>query len=168
MDYNTIMLIIAVIGSITASIISIINYFITKKKIISDIIPNFRYDRLKDIKNAIGYFIDIYYEEANHKPDDRIKLKQALFKVELTFNYFNSSTYDGIKKELYKYMESNTPITDHQTLIIETQRILYGIISKAKIEAGITPKIDEKYKKILRKQFSKCEGCYYDCNRQRN
>jgi len=150
---NIQLLIITAIGSLLAAIVSFINIYFTKKKITSDIFPQIRYERLKDIKNAIDSFIDAYFEEANLEPANRNKLKQKLLKVEITFNYLNTQAYVGLKKELYRYVETNIPITDHKLFIEETQKLLNWIMDKAKLEVGITPSVEKKYKKLLDKKY---------------
>ncbi|MCL2252368.1 MAG: hypothetical protein FWC12_10725 [Treponema sp.] len=155
-------LLIAIIASTTAAIVSVINILITKKKITSDTFPKFRSERIYIIKESINNFIDVCFVE----PGNRIKKEQALFKVELNLNYIDSTAYNNLRKELYKYLESDDLIKDHEQLIKETHRLFNWMIAKAKLEAGITPKIEEKYLKILRKHFNKCEGCDYYCERR--
>ena len=153
-------LLIAVVSAFTALFVSIVNIYLTKRKITSDTFPKFRYKRLEIIKKAIDNFLDIYFE----KPDDRNKLQQAIIKIELMFNYKDTPIYNGLKRVLYKYLESSQ-ITDHKPLIKETQTIFNWIMTKAKLEAGITSKVDEKYHRILYRKFSKCKGCNYNCDR---
>jgi len=166
MDSTTKVIITSIAPAITA-IVAIISIYLAKKKITSDTFPNFRYKRLNNIKKTLDNFIDVYFEEANSncEPANRIRTKYALLKVELHFNYIDSSIYNGLKDVLYKYLESKDIITDHNPLIRETHKLFNWIMAKAKIEAGITAKMEEKYRKILREQYGKCNDCNFHCDR---
>jgi len=131
----------------------------------SDTFTAFRHERFKEIKKEIGNFFDVYSEEASLDPANRIELKKILFKIELMFNYIDSTAYNDLKKRLYKYLKSEKPITKHKRLIKETHKLFIWIMYKAKLEAGITPEIEEKYRKMLSKQYSKCKDCSFTCNR---
>jgi len=154
---DSIQLLIAA-GSVIASIVATISLFYAKKRIVSDVFPKIRFKRFNIVRNAIGSFMDSYIEEANLKPENRNKLKQALFKAELTFHYSNKSTFTKLKEILYGYLEADNIITDHHDLIIETQKVLNWLMARAKLEMGITPEIDEKNRNILIKQLRKYEG----------
>jgi len=143
-----------------AAIISFINIYLTKKRIVSDVFPNIRDKRIIDIREAISEFIDLYFEETKGKnelePINKRKILQSILKIELFFGYSSNSdssksNYSELKDELYKY-HSNIIIHNHTELIEKAQKLFHYMISRARYEAGITPRIDKKLRRMFYKE----------------
>jgi len=155
---DNIPVLVPVVGSLIASIVAITgvyfatkNYKLSKDRMISDIFPQSRIQWINDVREQIFIFIDAYFEEKNFEPIERIKLQKTKIKIELFLNYsYGNENYINLKEILNKYIETND-IIDHSPLVITVQKMFDSVFKRAKQEAGITPKDDNK----MRSEFMK-------------
>jgi len=141
------LLIITAIGAVFSAIISLINIYYTKRRILSETFSQIRHQRIKETRDAVGNFITSYFEEAHLEPDDRKKVKQAILKTELYFEFSVEEYFNTLKKILHRYRDTVGVITDHEELIKETQKLLDLLLNRAKLDVGLTPRIDKRQRK---------------------
>ena len=149
---NNVLLIITA----AASLFSVAMHFlIARKRMISDVLPNFRFQRADNISNAIAKFFDAYFDEISADPKNRQKTQLAILEAELHFDYLqiDSKYYLKLREKLYEYLESEEPVRDHAPLIKISQRIIYRIRARAKDEAGISPLREEEIRKRITEEY---------------
>jgi hypothetical protein len=151
MSNNGILPIVSLIIAGIAVCVSILSYFINKRKLYADIFPKSRIEWIHDVRVMCANFIDVYYSEYTKLPHDRHELIKAKFDIELFLNYtYTNPGYEelGHALSVYLHQPANTPIIDHDPLLYSIQSVLDSAFRRAKGEAGITIRKDDRIRRI--------------------
>ena len=140
-----------VVGAATSAI-SFAAYSISKRKVYADVIAASRIKWVADVRQEITDFIAIYHEEKGKPPNERDKLMAKAFEIELFLNYsYDYKAYTDLRDCLSEYLSQpeDEEITNHESLIEKSQKVLADAFNRAKTEAGITERMDDKARKSL-------------------
>ncbi len=147
---ENIITLIAAILAFVASIATIIITIVTERnRVKTDAITKNRIDWIKDVRNLMMLFLEIYIED-NYNGDER---KKKLIIISSKINlYFREgvNSYASLTEMLNKC--ANEPYTDEnlKILIGSAQKVFSNVWVRVKREAGITEKEDEKYEKMFK------------------
>lgn len=139
--------IIPIVISILALLISaftlIVNFFLTKKKISTEIITSNRINWISDVRNLVSQFMDVYI---NHKSTTELTLIRNKISLYLRDNV---KSYSILLKELDLLIADKSGRNDCNDLITAAQNVFSEVWIRTKREAYISGKIDNKFEKMF-------------------
>lgn len=143
---DIISVILPIIISLIALILSFMNYFNDRNRVISNVISRDRMKWISDIRNLMSIFLELYIKGVEI---DKLKVIKA--KIDLYIRY-DKEVYKNFEEKL-NYCTLN-PYTDkdYKELVGETQIMLNGVWIRIKDEAGILKRDENRIKKLLQKR----------------
>lgn len=145
--------IIAALGSLSAMIMSIRSYNLTKRQVYANVLATNRIKWVNDIRDRLGEFLECYLSEYNKPPDERFNTIRKKFQIDTYMDYSKGNKgYADLNKQLTRCLESpvEAPVTDFKELIETAQKVLGEAYLRAKRESGVTEKMDEKMRNQIR------------------
>ena len=137
--------ILAFIASIATIIITIVN---ERNRVKTDAITKNRIDWIKDVRNLMMLFLEIYIED-NYNGDER---KKKLIIISSKINlYFREgvNSYASLTEMLNKCADNDYNDEDLKLLIERAQIVFSDVWVRAKREAGIVKKEDNRYEELF-------------------
>lgn len=149
---------ITILTSLLALIISLLTYFLTRKKLITETITKNRINWITEVRSYCAEFIG---ELTKDSPDlqnmKELKIKIMLYgRRGLGEKGPYDSLFNNISKAINIVEQSNTTETKEQiisVLIGSSQAVLNDVWWRMKREVGITKKTDKKIEKEIEKKY---------------
>ncbi len=134
---------VSVILSILAFVMSVLNFSLDKRRMISEFIATNRMDWIKTVRELLFDFAKNYYEGS-----DKDTLRICKLKIDM-YTRVNDPAYDELNNILQKCIDEEFCMTDYDKLIEESQFVLGAPWKRMKAEAGISQRKDVKYRKLF-------------------
>lgn len=143
MEDMTVIISLAVsILSLCISLITVIvNYHISKRKLFTDVFSQYRIYWINNVRDLLNKYIQFYYE-GNRKKMHKCK---GNIDVYLNFKYDDHKAFSELLQQSILNENNDKDITK---IIIESQKLIDNYWRKAKAEAGMTKKVNQKIRKI--------------------
>lgn len=133
-------LIITTILSILAFALSLVNFLLEKKKLVSQFIASNRMDWIKEVRELLFDFTKCYYQGKSKE-----KLRICKIKIDM-YTRMNDPAYNDLNNIMEKCIENEFCMEDYNKLIESCQFVLGAPWKRMKAEAGISSRIDTKYR----------------------
>lgn len=144
--------VITLVTAILAFIISIISIIITvvneRNRVKTDVVTKNRIDWIKDVRNLMMLFLEIYIED-NYDGDKR---KKKLIIISSKINlYFRDGvkSYASLTEKLNECANNDYNDDDLKLLIEKAQIVFSDVWVRTKREAGIEKKEDNQYEELF-------------------
>lgn len=135
-----------IIVAFASLVISALAYFVSKRKVFTDLIATNRLDWIKEVRALLTQFINKYLDGA-----EKNELNKIRYEVEL---YFGRYKYDTeLSKILEKFVENEED--DIKVLLKVIQPVLASPWLRMKLETGVSMKQDTTIANKVRKKMDK-------------
>ena len=143
---NSISVIISIVLSVLAFLVSVGNLYLEKRKVIAQSLVTERIEWLNKVRQLMVEFIENYYLRA-----DPSKLQVCKLKIEL-YTRRDSSVYEKLN-ELLNACTEDTEFNKerYDELIEECQKVLNSTWIRIKLESGMSRKDDKKIYQLFEK-----------------
>ena len=135
---NSISVIISIVLSVLAFIVSVCNLYLEKRKVIAGSLVNERIEWMKDVRQLMNEFLENYYLNADHS-----KLQICKLKLELYIRRDNPM-YNDLNALLEVCTNTEFSIDNYDKLIEECQKVLNNTWKRIKLESGVSQKEDKR------------------------
>lgn len=141
-------LIVAILSFIV-SIATAITTFVNKRnQIKTETITENRVVWIKDVRDLVMSFLEIYINPSLDKEEKRINLIILYSKINLYFRK-KVKSYDELTKALEKCIQEEYSSKNLNLLIDKSQNVFAEVWKRAKYESGINDKENESYEKLF-------------------
>lgn len=137
--------ILTFIVSIATAIITIIN---ERNHIKTKTITAHRVDWIKDVRNLVMQFLEVYIEPSSDNEERRIKLITLSSKIVLYFRK-NVKSYDELTNMLNRCIKEEFSSENLHLLIEKAQIVFSDVWKRAKHESGISNKENDSYERMF-------------------
>ena len=141
---------IALIGALTAIIVSVFSFIESKRKSVLTSISSNRIIWISDLRNEVHEFLKEYLKR---EENNEYTLRIIRAKIELYVR--NSKMYNDFLEQLEKCTLEPFTENDYKKLVIEAQIILNDAWRRMKREAGIPYKSDKRLTSKIEKEKNK-------------
>ena len=139
--------ILPIIVSIIALVVSIISIFVDKKKTTLEIITQNRIEWIKEVRNLLKEFIEVYTKNGDNEQFLIIKNKISLYVRD------GVTSYKELIEQLNHCVANGYNQKDCNKLIQKAQNVLSEVWIRMKREAGISKKEDNRYSKMFESKY---------------
>lgn len=145
---NKITLAVSILSFIVSIATAITTFINGRNNIKTKTITENRVIWIKDVRNLVMDFLEVYINQASNKEEKRINLITLSSKINLYFRK-NVKSYDDLTNILNKCIEEEYSDENLQLLIEKSQIVFGDVWKRAKYESGITDKENELYERIF-------------------
>lgn len=142
---QNISLVVSSILSILAFIISVGNFLIERRKVVTESIAINRMEWIKDVRKLMMDFLNAYLQKQS-----KDKLQILRMRIDL-YTRIDSEAYERLNEQLDHCINNPFSIENYNLLLLECQRVLNSVWRRMKLESGINDKRDKKIQKLIRK-----------------
>lgn len=143
---NNIVTVISIILSILAFAMSVLNYALSRRRLVAEAIAENRMEWIKAVRELLNSFVESYLNK-----EDSLKLRIRKSKIDLYIKR-GDPVYSGLDNILERCINTGYNEEDYSKLIYECQQVLNTVWRRMKLESGISKKEESKIRRIILRQ----------------
>lgn len=143
---NKITLVVSILSFVVSISTAITSFINERNHIKTETITENRVIWIKDVRNLVMEFLELYINQIVDKAKKRTNLTILKSKISLYLRK-NVKSYEGLINILNKCIEEEYSNENLQLLIEKSQIVFSDVWKRAKYESGITDKENELYEK---------------------